>query len=158
VSRAATASTSYIFPVATSIQVVFDCADPDKLARFWAEALHYKLQDPPAGFESWQAFLQAQGVPESDWNSASALVDPDGGGPRVFFQRVPEGKTVKNRVHLDLNVGGGRQSPIDERRRRIAAEVERLSRLGARQDREVTERDEYFVKMFDPEGNEFDLQ
>jgi len=144
--------------VATSVQVVFDCADPDRLARFWADALHYRIQDPPAGFDSWQAFLKTQGIPESEWNSASAIVDPDGVGPRIYFQRVPEGKTVKNRVHLDLNVGGPRSAPHDERPRRVDAEVDRLVRLGARQSRTVEERGEYFINMFDPEGNEFDVQ
>jgi glyoxalase superfamily protein len=144
--------------VATSIQVVFDCADPDKLATFWATALHYKKQDPPAGFDSWEAFLKAQGIPESEWNSASAVVDPDGGGPRIYFQQVPEGKVVKNRVHLDLNVGGSRTAPPEERRRRIDAEVERLVGLQARKVKAVEERGEYFVNMLDPEGNEFDIQ
>ena len=128
------------------------------LARFWAEALHYRIQDPPAGFDSWEAFLKAQGIPESEWNSASAIVDPDGVGPRIFFQRVPEGKVVKNRVHLDLNVGGPRSAPHDERRSRVDAEVGRLVQLGARRSRTVEERGEYFVNMFDPEGNEFDVQ
>jgi len=144
--------------VATSVQIVFDCADPDKLATFWAAALHYKKQDPPAGFGSWPDFLRAQGIPESDWTSASAVVDPDGVGPRIFFQRVPEGKVVKNRVHLDLNVGGSRTAPADERRGRVDAEVERLVQLGARQSRTIDERAEYFVNMFDPEDNEFDVQ
>jgi hypothetical protein len=144
--------------MATSVQIVFDCADPDTLAHFWAEALHYKIQDPPAGFDSWEAFLKAQDIPETDWNSASAVVDPDGVGPRIYFQRVPEGKTVKNRVHLDLNVGGPRSAPHDERRHRIDAEVDRLVRLGARKSRALEERGEYFVKMFDPEENEFDVQ
>lgn len=144
--------------MATSVQVVFDCADPDKLATFWAAALHYKIQDPPAGFASWPDFLTAQGIPESEWNSASAVVDPDGVGPRIYFQRVPEGKTVKNRVHLDLNVGGPRGTSHDERRRRVDAEVDRLVQLGARKSRNVEERGEYFVNMFDPEGDEFDIQ
>src|SRR2546428_14133157 len=99
--RAATASTKgprYIGRVATSVQIVFDCADPAKLARFWAEALHYKLQDPPQGFDSWEAFLRAQGIPEEDWNSASAVVDPDGIGPRVYFLQETQGETVKNPV------------------------------------------------------------
>jgi Glyoxalase-like domain len=157
-SRAATASTSYIFLLATSVQVVFDCADPARLATFWAAALHYKLQDPPAGFETWEAWLTSQGIPQSEWNAASAVVDPDGAGPRIFFQRVPEGKVVKNRVHLDLNVGGPRSAPHDERRRRIDAEVDRLVQLGARKSRAIEERGEYFVNMFDPEGNEFDVQ
>jgi hypothetical protein len=86
------------------------------------------------------------------------VVDPDGNGPRIYFQRVPEGKSVKNRVHLDLNVGGPRSAPADERRRRVDAEVDRLVKLGARQSRAIEERGEYFVNMFDPEGNEFDVQ
>lgn len=142
----------------TPLQVVFDCRDPDRLARFWAQALGYRLQDPPPGFATWEAFLKAQGIPESEWNSASAVVDPDGKGPRIYFQQVPEGKTVKNRVHLDLNVGGGRATPLEERKGRIAAEVERLEALGARRSREVDEPRGYCVNMFDPEGNEFDLQ
>jgi len=104
------------------------------------------------------AWLKAQGIPESEWNSASAVVDPEGRGPRIYFQRVPEGKVVKNRVHLDLNVGGPRGAPQGEQRRRVDAEVERLEGLGARRSRVVEERGEYFVNMFDPEGNEFDLQ
>jgi hypothetical protein len=144
--------------VATTVQIVFDCADPDKLASFWAAALNYKIQDPPAGFASWPDFLRAQGIPESDWTSASAVVDPDGVGPRIFFQRVPEGKVVKNRVHLDLNAGGPRGTPHDERRRRVDAEADRLVQLGARRSRAVEERGEYWVNLFDPEGNEFDVQ
>ncbi|TMF90609.1 MAG: VOC family protein [Chloroflexi bacterium] len=144
--------------MATAVQIVFDCADPDRLATFWAGALHYKKQDPPPGFDTWQAFLKAQGIPESEWNSASAVVDPDAGGPRIYFQQVPEPKTVKNRVHLDLNVGGPRTGPPEERRRLIDTEVERLIGLGARKARSLEERGEYFVNMFDPEGNEFDVQ
>jgi len=143
--------------MATGVQIVFDCADPDKLATFWAAALHYKKQDPPAGFASWPDFLKAQGIPESQWTSASALVDPDGVGPRLYFQRVPEGKIVKNRIHLDLNIGGPRSDPAGERRRRIDAEVGRLMELGARQSRSIEELGGYFVNMFDPEGNEFDV-
>ena len=142
----------------TSVQVTFDCGDPDRLARFWATALGYRVQDPPQGFASWQAWLAAQGIPEEDWNSASAVVDPDGIGPRIYFQRVPEGKMVKNRVHLDVNVGGGHGTPDEERRGRINAEVERLIGEGATRQREVAERGEYWVVMQDPEGNEFCLQ
>jgi hypothetical protein len=144
--------------LATGVQVVFDCADPEKLASFWAAALHYQMQGPPDGFDSWPAWLEAQGIPESEWNSANAIVDPDGAGPRIYFQRVPEGKTVKNRVHLDLNVGGPRGTPPEVRRRQVDAEVDRLVQLGARKSRVVEERGEYFVNMFDPEGNEFDVQ
>jgi Glyoxalase-like domain len=145
--------------VATGIQVVIDCADPAHLAEFWAAALGYKLQDPPPGFATWQDFLRAESVPESEWNSASAVVDPEQRGPRVFFQRVPEPKTVKNRLHLDLNVGGGGQgTPLETRRERLSAESQRLQQLGATQVRAIQRRDELWIVMQDPEGNEFCLQ
>ena len=144
--------------MAIPIQVTFDCADPDRLASFWATALGYKLQDPPDGYASWPAFLAAHDIPEADWNRASAVVDPDGCGPRIYFQRVPEPKVVKNRVHLDVNVGGGAGTPMDERRTRIDAAVERLCGLGATRVRPYEEHGEYWVVMQDPEGNEFCLQ
>src|SRR6266545_8389992 len=93
--------------MAIPIQVTFDCADPERVASFWAEALGYKLQDPPEGYANWPDFLTAIGVREAEWNKASAIVDPEGRGPRIYFQRVPESKVVKNRVHLDVTVGGG---------------------------------------------------
>jgi hypothetical protein len=71
---------------------------------------------------------------------------------------VPEPKTVKNRVHVDLNVGGGPSEPIEVRRERVTAEVQRLQRVGARQLRIGDERGEYYVVMQDPEGNEFCVQ
>src|SRR5437867_7152518 len=74
--------------MATSVQIVFDCADPDALGTFWAEALHYKPQEPPAGFGSWEAFLKAQRVPEAEWNTANAIVDPEKTGPRIYFQKM----------------------------------------------------------------------
>ena len=69
-------------------------------------------------------------MPESEWNSISAVVDPDGVGPRLFFQRVPEPKVGKTRVHLDLNVGGGHDVPVEERKVRVDAAAQRL--VGAR--------------------------
>lgn len=144
----------------TPIQVTIDCSDPATLSQFWAAALHYKLDDPPPGFDSWPDFLHAQGVPESEWNSASAVSDPDGKGPRVYFQRVPEPKQGKNRLHLDLNAGGGHSTPIERRRENVDAEVARLHRAGARAVRpgEVGAMGEYWVIMHDPEGNEFCVQ
>jgi hypothetical protein len=144
--------------MALSIQVVIDCADPAQLASFWASALGYKIQDPPPGFDNWPAFLTSIGVPESDWNSASAIIDPDGKGPRIYFQRVPEPKTVKNRLHLDLNTGGGPAVAIDERRAKVGTAVEKLLSLGATKIREMEERGEYWIVMADPEGNEFCVQ
>jgi hypothetical protein len=144
--------------MATPIQVTFDCADPDRLATFWATALGYKKQDPPPGYATWPEFLAAQGVPEDQWNAASAIVDPEGIGPRIYFQQVPEPKTLKNRVHLDVNVGGGRDVPDDERRGRVNAAVERLLGAGATRLRACAEHGESWVVMQDPEGNEFCLQ
>jgi len=144
--------------MATPIQIVIDCADPRRLAEFWAAALGYELQQPPEGFDSWEAFLTEQGVPQSEWNSRNAVVDPDGRGPRIFFQRVPELKTVKNRLHIDVNVGGPLGTPPEARRRRVDTEVERLVGLGATQVHAKEEMGEYWVLLLDPEGNEFDVQ
>ena len=144
--------------MATAIQVVIDCADPAALADFWATALHYRVQEPPEGFATWEDALVAWGVPESAWNDRSAVVDPDDAGPRVFFQRVPEPKQVKNRVHLDLNVGGGLDADPAEKRARIAAEAERLVAAGAARQAEFDEGREYWLVMQDPEGNEFCIQ
>jgi hypothetical protein len=137
---------------------VFDCAEPDRLAKFWAATLGYRLQDPPQGFASWEEFLVAHGVPEEQWDSRSAIVDPEGRGPRIFFQRVPESKTVKNRLHLDVSASGGPSVPLEERRQRIETVVERVVGLGATRLRAVEEGGDYHVAMQDPEGNEFDIQ
>jgi hypothetical protein len=141
--------------MSTGIQVTFDCADPGALSKFWAETLHYRLDSPPEGFDTWEAALEAWGVPKEDWNSASAIVDPDGKGPRIFFQRVPEPKAVKNRVHLDLHVSAGPGASPDERKADIEPEAERLVALGAERVEGHHELNEYFVVMRDPEGNEF---
>lgn len=145
--------------MATAIQVVIDCADPAALSRFWAAALRYKLQDPPPGSASWQEWLAANGIPEERWNDASAVVDPDGNGPRIYFQRVPEGKTVKNRVHLDLNVSAANGGGLAERREQVDAEAQRLVACGASTLGAIeSDLGEYCVAMLDPEGNEFDVQ
>lgn len=145
--------------MSTRFQVTFDCADPARQAEFWAEALGYRIPGPPDGHASWEDWLRAQGIPEEDWNSANAAEDPEGVGPRMYFQRVPEGKTAKNRVHLDLNIGGGHAVALEERRSRVDAEVVRLKALGATDERgPLEERGEYWVRMNDPEGNEFCVQ
>jgi hypothetical protein len=138
-------------------QVTFDCADPDRQAGFWAAALGYQVQPPPEGYASWQAFLEARGIAYEP-GAASAVVDPEGIGPRLFFQRVPEPKTAKNRVHLDLNVPDGRELSEEERRTVVLSEVDRLIGLGATQHRAVEENGEFWVVMTDPEGNEFCVQ
>lgn len=147
--------------MATKFQVAIDCADPGRLTRFWATALRYKIQDPPAGFDSWNAFWRSIGVPEEeldDANDASdSLVDPAGQGPRIWFQKVPEAKVVKNRLHLDLDAGGGRGVPLQTRKERVTAEVQRLVGAGATALRVLEQEgmDHYAVVMQDPEGNEF---
>ncbi len=131
--------------MAIEFQVTMDAADPGRLAAFWAEALGYVLQPPPPGFESWEAFAVAQKIPFESMNDYSAIIDPDGNGPRFFFQRVPEDKTAKNRVHLDVNAG--------------LEAVDRLVALGAKK---IEEFDRgamgHWVTMLDPEGNEFCVQ
>ncbi len=139
-------------------QVTFDCADPAALAAFWAEVLGYEVQAPPEGFDSWPAALAAFGVPESEWNSRSAILPVDGDGPRVFFQRVPEGKSVKNRVHLDVRVAPALSG--DERMAAFEAEADRLEALGATRAYRVEPAPPMefgFLTMRDPEGNEFCL-
>lgn len=143
--------------MATSVQVAIDCSDPNRLAHFWAEALSYQLQPPPNGFASWEHFLAEMGVPEEERNNTSAIVDPEGIGPRLYFQRVPEPKTVKNRVHLDLNQTT-RETPPEEGRRLVDQAVERLKGLGAIELYHMDRNGEYWVTMSDPEGNEFCVQ
>ncbi|MES9538307.1 MULTISPECIES: VOC family protein [unclassified Actinomadura] len=144
--------------MARDVQITFDCADPAALAAFWAEALGYRLQDPPGGFASWDDALEAMGVPPENRNDASAVVDPEGAGPRLFFQRVPEGKQAKNRVHLDVRAAPGLDG--DARMAALEAEAERLVARGAtrlqRHDPEPPLGAGHIV-MTDPEGNEFCL-
>ncbi|HEX2909242.1 MAG TPA: VOC family protein [Chloroflexia bacterium] len=140
-----------------AVQVVMDCENPDKLAHFWAAVLNYQLEPPPPGFNSWPEFLKANNYPESEWDSASAIVDPDGKGPRLFFQKVPERKTLKNRMHLDVNVTGGLRVPLEERRQKVNEAAERVEKLGATKVKAFEEYGGYWITMTDPEGNEFDL-
>ena len=139
------------------VQVTFDAADPPALAAFWGETLGYVEQDPPEGFDSWEAWAVANDLPRQEWDNYASRVDPDGEGPRLFFQRVPEPKTAKNRVHLDLAVSGGRSTPIEERRRQVAAAVERVVALGATRLKAYDEAGQHWVVLQDPEGNEFCL-
>ncbi len=144
--------------MAHSIQVVFDTADPERLGEFWAAALHYRIQPPPTGYDSWEAFLRAMNVPEQDWHSANAIVDPEGKGPRIYFQKMDTPKLAKNRLHLDINASGGSRVTLEEREARVHTEVERLVELGATRLREVRDEHEYWVVMADPEANEFCVQ
>ncbi len=139
------------------VQVTFDAADPRALGAFWCAVLGYVEPPPPEGFGSWEAALEAWGVPPERRGDRYAIVDPDGVGPRVYLQRVPEPKTAKNRVHLDVDVGAG--APDAETRvARVRAHAARLVALGARVEREVEEMGEFWVVLQDPEGNELCLQ
>ena len=144
--------------MARDVQITFDSADPAGLAAFWAEALGYHLQDPPEGFESWEEALEAMGVPPESRNDASAVLDPDGSRPRLFFQRVPERKQVKNRVHLDVRAAPGLEG--DARMTALEAEAERLVSLGATRLQRYEPAPPLgagHIVMADPEGNEFCL-
>jgi hypothetical protein len=89
-------------------------AEPERLARFWAAALGYVPEPPPAGFASWDQYWRSAGLPEEDLGlGEDRIVDPAGRGPRIWFQVVPEAKTIKNRLHIDVHASGGRELPTD---------------------------------------------
>lgn len=136
-------------------QVTFDCAEPERLARFWCEVLGYVVPPPPEGFATWDDYKQSQ--PSEQRDSWFACVDPTGVGPRLYFQRVPEGKTAKNRVHLDVRAGTGLVG--EERLATLEAECARLAALGAVHERTLyaDEENESCIVMRDIEGNEFCL-
>ena len=141
-----------------SFQVTFDAADPAALADFWSAALGYTIPPPPAGFDSWDDWARRMEIPEENWNDARALIDPDEAGPRLFFQRVPEPKKAKNRVHLDVNAGGGPSVDYADRVDAVNHHVDTLLDLGATRVEVFTQRGDYWVVMRDPEGNEFCVQ
>lgn len=143
--------------MAVTIQVVFDCAQPSRLAAFWQVALDYRLDPPPPGFDSWDAAKKAWGLPE-EWDEVSAISDPDKIGARLFFQKVPEGKSVKNRLHLDVMVGRGITDP-QERWAAVLAHVDKLTAAGATTVEERrNEFGDHWMVMSDPEGNEFCIE
>ena len=142
--------------MATTIQLTIDCASPTALGAFWAEALHYVEQPPPSGHANWPAYLEAVGVPPEEWDDGYSVMDPDNLGPTLYFQRVPEGKVVKNRLHIDVLIGGGGAVPVEQRRPIVEAEAARLQTLGAR-ILSVHEEQGFAIAMADPEGNEFDV-
>ena len=141
-------------------QLVIDCADPDRMARFWAAALGYEPAPVPAGFASWNDYYRSLGVAEEDLTDGiDRISDPAGHGPAIWFHAVPAAKVVKNRLHFDIRGGGDWLDPIDIRRKRIDAEASRLAALGATVYGPLSDDDPnfYAVGMQDPEGNEFDI-
>jgi hypothetical protein len=136
-------------------QVTFDCAEPERVARFWCEVLGYVVPPPPEEFATWDDFNRAQPLEEQD--SWAVCKDPSGVGPRMYFQRVPEGKVAKNRLHLDVRAGTGLVG--EERLATLEAECARLVALGAVHVRTMVadEENESCIVMQDVEGNEFCL-
>ncbi|MEV7567767.1 VOC family protein [Streptomyces tanashiensis] len=136
-------------------QVTLDCAEPVRLAAFWCEVVGYVLPPAPEGFDSWEAYRRS--VPIEEQDRYFACSDPTGKGPRLLFQRVPEGKVVKNRVHLDVRAGTGLVG--DERLATLEAECERLVKLGATHLKTLYAdgENESCINMQDIEGNEFCL-
>jgi len=139
-----------------------DCTDSTRLVTFWCEALGYRPEPAPEGWDSWLDYWRAAGIPEEQLegaeNGSGAIVDPEGVRPRIWFQEVPERKTVKNRLHVDVRHTPGReQMPYAERRASVDAEAERLVGLGATiAYRNAPEAADYYaVTLRDPEGNEF---
>lgn len=139
------------------IQVVIDCANPAELAEFWADALGYVVEPPPPGFATWEAFAESIGIPSDQWDRLAAVVDPERERPRVLFQKVPEPKAIKNRVHLDLDAAPGTPRGSAERRAGVRRRADELTARGARLLREVDEPAGWCLVMADPEGNEFCL-
>lgn len=129
--------------MANGIQLTFDATDPPALAEFWALVLDYELQPPPPGFDSWEEFAAANGIPPERMGDYGAVVDPAGEGPRLLFLKVPEGKTAKNRVHLDVSVPDR------------VAHVARLVEAGATYIDERSEMGATWTVLEDPEGNVF---
>ena len=121
-----------------NVQIAVDAADPNRIAEFWAGALDYELH----------------GSPSPD-NVYRGIVDPAGKRPAILFQRVPEPKSVKNRLHIDLPHNADKSVSFDERREQLAPIVDRLIGLGARRTGEGSSGNEFWIVMADPEDNEF---
>lgn len=136
-------------------QVTFDCAQPERVARFWCEVLGYVVPPAPEGFDTWADYDRS--LPPERQGAGFVAMDPTGVGPRMYFQRVPEGKVVKNRLHLDVRVATGLEGA--ERLAALEAECARLLPLGAVRVNLLLadEFNESCLVMQDIEGNEFCL-
>jgi len=134
-------------------QITFDADDPPALARFWALALGYVPQPPPDGFDSWPAFVESVGLPAEEVEKFAALVDADGVRPRLLFQKVPETKHAKNRIHLDVSADAS-----DHDWAKVLAHVEVLRTAGATLVEQRSDAMSRWIVLLDPEGNEFCVQ
>jgi hypothetical protein len=135
--------------------LTLDAADPKALGTFWATALGYVEEPPPKPYATWQETFEGWNLPSERWNDAYAVVDPAGIGPRFFLQKVPEAKTAKNRLHLDVWVPGEtRENPASPGDKR--AHAAHLVEHGATILHEMDQAGlGFWVVMADPEGNEF---
>ncbi|MCU1613831.1 MAG: hypothetical protein JWO98_1371 [Frankiales bacterium] len=138
--------------MAIDFQVTVDSGDPHVLADWWAEALGWNVEPSDEAFI--RRMIDAGHATEEDttthrgvlvWKEGAAVTSPDPGRPRLLFQKVPEAKTVKNRLHLDLRFGADRQE----------AEVARLVGMGATELWRAAQGPHSWVTLADPEGNEF---
>ena len=138
--------------MAFDFQVTIDSSDPHELADWWAEVLGWQVEEQDEAFI--RRMVESGAASEADttvhrgglvWKVGAGLRSPDPGRPRVLFQAVPEAKTVKNRVHLDVRVGAERRE----------AEVARLLALGASELWRGAQGPFEWVTLADPEGNEF---
>jgi hypothetical protein len=138
--------------MAFDFQVAIDCSSAHELADWWAEALGWEVE---AQDEAFIRRMVAEGHATEEqtavhrgalvWREGAAITSPEPGRPRVLFQQVPEPKTGKNRLHLDVRFGPERQE----------AEVSRLLALGATELWRGSQGPHSWVTMADPEGNEF---
>lgn len=145
------------------LNIVFDCADPDEVSRFWLVALEgydYPGSDPdgppgspPAGFATWEAWADSMRIPEDQRYGVRTIIDTVGHRPDIFFIAVPEGKQVKNRVHLDIKAT--RDVTPADRQAHQDAEAERLIAAGAGLVGRIKDGDSSHLVLQDVEGNEF---
>lgn len=135
--------------------LTIDCASPSVVAAFWKVALGYVDAPAPAGFTTWEEWFVACDVPRDEWDDGASIVDPTGTGPRISMLKVPEAKRTKNRLHIDVQVGGGRAEAAHLRTERIRERVRLLTAAGASVVAEHHIKDELdHVVLADPEGNE----
>lgn len=143
------------------LNIVFDCHDVDKVAQFWLTALDgYSFPgsppgapgSPPKGYTTWEEFADANGIPADQRYLARTIIDTTGNRPDIFFLKVPEAKTVKNRVHLDIKITSGLSA--EEGGARKEAEAERLIAAGATRTEQSAVAGGPVV-LRDVEGNEF---
>ena len=138
--------------MAFDVQVAIDCSSPHELADWWAEVLGWQVEKQD---EAFIRRMVDEGYATDEqttrhngalvWKSATAIRSPDPGRPRLLFQAVPEEKTVKDRIHLDVHGGPEARE----------TEVARLVGMGATELWRQAQGTYEWVTLTDPEGNEF---